>query len=363
MSSFGQLFSEIEAAVYRHWDRSAEDHLSEAATRALSAHPELLDFDSADCLQWAIRDHSALPVQSWDFDFGQPAITVVRNKDFRVDLLYWLENASSIHDHITCGAFAAVLGDRLHGVYRFEVAEDLGPWVQRGKLERTTLEIMGEGDVRPIRPDLIHDLFWLGKPSVTLVVRCAEHPSHIGKPRNYLSPGLAYVGKSHHHSSLVSRRAEALDLIRQADDEMYKDSLLSVLRGEDPSLAFFAFAGAALNSPGVLDASLDELQSDDAPFLDLLVRTRRHIVRRSYFAGVYSAGEVSRLPIGLLWAEASTEDAHRLIDAAFPDEHPTTILKAAADELEDLAPEAAEQLRALVPGQFRPNEKAVQYGT
>ena len=30
---------------------------------------------------------------------------------------------------------------------------------------------MREGDARPIRPDLVHDLFWLGKPSVTLVVR------------------------------------------------------------------------------------------------------------------------------------------------------------------------------------------------
>ena len=67
-----------------------------------------------------------LPEQSWTFDFGQPALTVVRNADFRIDLLYWIENTAATHDHITCGAFAAVHGDRLHGQYSFVGEQRLG---------------------------------------------------------------------------------------------------------------------------------------------------------------------------------------------------------------------------------------------
>jgi hypothetical protein len=90
---FAQRFAEVEASVYRCWDRDDEDHLAGAATRALEECRELLAIDPAECLQWALDSGVALPEQSWSFDFGQPAITVVRNADFRIDLLYWVENA------------------------------------------------------------------------------------------------------------------------------------------------------------------------------------------------------------------------------------------------------------------------------
>jgi hypothetical protein len=345
--AFAQGFAEIEASVYRRWDRDDPAHLAAAATDALEDCRELLAFDPAECLQWALDPGVVLPEQAWLFDFGQPAITVVRNADFRIDLLYWVENSTAVHDHITCGAFAAVLGDRLHGRYRFAGEERLGPWVETGRLSRLDLEVMRQGDARPLRPELIHDVFWLGKPSVTLVVRCAEHPGPTKRnPRSFWAPGLALVPKAHHETSLVSRRAEGLALMRMANPALYEDALRAVLDGSDPSLAYYAFTAAAVSSPEVLDTALDSLTQPNA-VIPHLVEARAALVRRSHLGGLYTDDVESRLLVGLLWAEADLQGAGDMIAAVFPDESVGTVADAAVSALEDVDPDTAREVRAM----------------
>ena len=344
---FAQRFAEVEASVYRHWDRDDEDHLAGAATQALEDCRELLAFDPAECLQWALDAGVVLPEQSWSFDFGQPAITVVRNADFRIDLLYWVENATAAHDHITCGAFTAVLGDRLHERYSFESEQRLGPWIETGQLSKLELEVMRQGDARPLRPELIHDVFWLSKPSVTLVVRCAEHPGAASrKPRSFWAPGLALVPKAHHDTSLVSRRAEGLALMGMANKAMYEDALRRILEGSDPSLAYYAFTAAAVSSPEALDGALDNLTSPNS-VIPHLVQARTQIVRRSHLGGLYTDDDESRLLVGLLWAEAEVQACSDVIAAVYPNESVGTVVDAAVSALEAIDPDTARQTRAL----------------
>ena len=344
---FAQGFAEMEASVYRCWDRDDDAHLADASTRALEDCRELLAFDPAECLQWALDPGVVLPEQAWQFDFGQPAITVVRNADFRIDLLYWVENSTAVHDHITCGAFAAVLGDRLHGRYTFAGEDRLGPWVETGRLSRVHLEVMRQGDARPLRPELIHDVFWLSKPSVTLVVRCAEHPGPTKRnPRSFWAPGLALVPKAHHETSLVSRRAEGLALMRMANQAMYEDALREILEGSDPSLAYYAFTAAAVSSPEVLDKALDSL-TQPSPVIPHLVAARAQLVRRSHLGGLYTDDVESRLLVGLLWAEADLQGCSDAIAAAFPNESVEAVVDAGASALEDIDPDTARQVRAM----------------
>jgi len=344
---FAQHFAEIESSIYRCWDRDDEAHLADAATGALDHCRELLAFDPAECLQWALDGGVVLPEQSWLFDFGQPALTVVRNADFRIDLLYWIENASPTHDHITCGAFAAVHGDRLHGQYSFAGEQRLGPWIETGQLSKLELEVMRQGDVRPLRPDLIHDVFWLSKPSVTLVVRCAEHPGATSrKPRSFWAPGLALVPKAHHDTSLVSRRAEGLALMRMANQTMYQDAFSRILEGPDPSLAYYAFTAAAVSSPRALDEALNSLTRPNS-VIPHLVDARTQIVRRSHLGGLYTGDDESRLLVGLLWAEADVQACHDAIAAVFPNESVAAVVDAAVSALEDIDPDTAHQARTL----------------
>ena len=344
---FAERFAEVEASVYRYWDRDDEDHLAGAATRALEECRELLEFDPAECLQWALDAGVALPEQSWSFDFGQPAITVVRNADFRIDVLYWVENATAAHDHITCGAFSALLGDRLHGQYDFVGEQRLGPWVETGQLSKVEFEVMLQGDARPLRPELIHDVFWLSKPSVTLVVRCANHPGAASlKPHSFWAPGLALVPKSHHDTSLVSRRAEGLSLMRIANQTLYEDALCRTLDGSDPSLAYYAFTEAAVSAPEVLDGALNSLTRPNA-VVPLLVEARPQIVRRSHLGGLYTGDDESRLLVGLLWAEADVQACSDAIATVFPNENVGTVVDAAVSALEEVDPDTAHQTRAL----------------
>ena len=347
---FARHFAEIEASIYRCWDRNDDAHLADAATLALEQRRELLGFDPADCLQWALDPGTVLPEQSWTFDFGQPALTVVRNADFRIDLLYWIENTAATHDHITCGAFAAVHGDRLHGRYSFVGEERLGPWIEIGELNKVELEVMLEGDARPLRPDLIHDVFWLSKPSVTLVVRCAEHPGEPGepgrKPRSFWAPGLALVPKAHHDTSIVTRRAEGLALMGMADQSRYEEALSRILEGPDPGLAYYAFLAAAVSAPTILDKALDGLTRPNA-VLPHLVGARPQIVRRSHLGGLYTDDDESRLLVGLLWAEADAQACCDAIATVFPDESAATVVDVAVRTLEEVDPDTARQARTL----------------
>ena len=119
---------------------------------------------------------------------------------------------------------------------------------------------MLEGNARPLRPELIHDVFWLRKPSATLVVRCTEHPGAAGrKPRSFWAPGLALVPKAHHDTSIVTRRAEGLALMGMANQSLYEEALCRTLEGPDPSLAYYAFTAAAVSAPTVLDKALNGL--------------------------------------------------------------------------------------------------------
>lgn len=329
------------------WDRDDPDHLAGAAVNALSEQYEFSHFDAGKCLKWALDDATSLPRQPWDFNFGQPAITVVANADFRVDLLYWIENASAIHDHVTCGAFAVVHGERLHGTYQFVRQDEFGHGVEGGRLDRTLLENLSNGAVRPIRPTTIHDLFWLGKPSLTIVVRCAAHPGPVLSPRSYVGPGLSFVPRAHQGSSLVSRRIEGLQLLRQASLSMYAQSLRIALEGQDALMAVCAFTSAAVASPDVLDAVLDELKVS-SPLMSSLEAARAGIVRRSYYGGMYVAEDEARLTVGLLWADADPAVSGAIIAGAFPTQDIYSVVAAGADAIERLAPDAAIPARALL---------------
>jgi hypothetical protein len=347
MSNFELLFHDIEKRVYRNWNLKDPGHLGRASVTALSENTYLQDFDAGACLSWAVGPGASdLPTQTWHFDFGQPAVTVIRNDDFRIDLLYWLENATAIHDHITCGAFAAVLGDRLHGIYDFNDQQDLDEHVQTGILRRTDFGLMREGDAHEIQPDFIHDLYWLGRPTVTLVVRCTNHEPQPPKPHEYITPGLAIIAKANQNTSLVSRLVEGLALLRQANLTLYAESLQSILESADASLAYYGFLDAAVAAPEALDSVLERVSAPGTA-LAHLIAARPELVRRSFFGGLYTGDPDAQLAAGLLWADAELKDAADIIRRLNPDDDPAAVLHRAADTYDSLSAQAASEVRAL----------------
>lgn len=305
MTDLTQVFANIAHTITKLWDRSNPHHLVDAAVAGLRA-TDLSMIDPSSCLEWAVTS-GALPEQSWEFDFGQPSITVARTPDFRIDLLYWLDNTALAHDHVTCGAFAALRSDRVHSTYTFAESKVFDASLAGGTLTRTHLEIMRAGEVRPIMPETIHDIYWIQKPSVTLMVRCESHPGPCPIAREYWLPGLAHVGVSRQKTSLLRRQSEAISLLRKANPQAYRRVLGKVLRDGTPVLAYRAYLDAALTKPEVLDEVLSQMPHDDA-LIALLNDCRPEFVRRSVLGGVLVRDQAVQMLTALRWAGASTAD-------------------------------------------------------
>jgi hypothetical protein len=164
------VFARLGAAVERSWLRAGHRL---ARLPALAA-AELGAFDARGLDPIALAERYArtarppqLPVP-----FGDAQVTVWRGQHVLVQLIYWLDHTTPIHQHGFAGAFRVLTGASLHTTYEFE-PETTGTAFRVGVLARRSQDILEPGDVREIGPGgaLIHNLNHLVFPSVTLTIR------------------------------------------------------------------------------------------------------------------------------------------------------------------------------------------------
>ncbi|MDQ3368474.1 MAG: hypothetical protein M3680_23860 [Myxococcota bacterium] len=146
--------------------------------------------------------------------FGQPPLAVWGSGSLYIEVLYWLQATTAIHQHSFSGAFAVLDGSSLHTQYRFRPTQKVSDHLHIGRLTWTGSELLTRGSVHQIGsgPRFIHSLFHLDHPSVSVVVRNyqdAEAPPQLG----YFPPGIGV------EDSLVEPRlARALELYRMLVD-------------------------------------------------------------------------------------------------------------------------------------------------
>lgn len=299
IAEFSGLADDIQAA-FNHAGRD-HDLLGAISNEHLGRFMRETQFDAKAFLAWSISADN-LPFQGWNFDFGEPAITVARNDILRIDILFWMQKAAPVHDHVTCGSFGAFMGDRLHTRYSFQSDSPDDADISVGTLDVHDFHYMREGEASEIQPDLIHDIYWLDTPSVTLVVRCNEHPGVTRRPADYLWPGIRIVDPLRLPDSLVKRRSEALELLARADTGVYVESLTRIFNAGTDSQKVNAFTSAAIEYPDALDAALERVDTN-SPLMSRLLKGRDVLVRRSVFGGTYAGDDAeAQLLAGLLWA-------------------------------------------------------------
>lgn len=114
-------------------------------------------------------------------EFGDAAVTVARNADFRIDVYVWNGgHDTSIHDHHFTGAFRPIFGVSRQHRFVFETESDRGLGLTEGVLRHcATRSVSGEGAVEiPTGDRLIHLVEHLGEPTVTVCVRTDSAPGH-----------------------------------------------------------------------------------------------------------------------------------------------------------------------------------------
>jgi len=167
-----RAIQELGDSVARAWLAAdyADEAFPEIASHALR-ESELLRGSESQLSEWFLTD-TCLPDQQFR-EFGQPALTLYRGHKFYIELLYWLDSTTAIHQHSFAGAFGVFKGSSLHTQYDFHCDRVLSSELIVGDLIFRSSNLLTQGDVREIHPgkEFIHSLFHLERPSITLVVR------------------------------------------------------------------------------------------------------------------------------------------------------------------------------------------------
>jgi hypothetical protein len=195
VSALALIGEEIErrwaSRAHRHsfFPNLAADCLHEAAYHRT--------FDEEEIIAWVNRAKT-LPQQLDPRGvFGQPPLTVWRTDRFVIDLYFWVDTETSIHDHSFSGAFTNLTGHSLNCSYRFERAAQHGEGLSTGSLSLDDADFVRPGDVRPIvaGSKFIHRVWHLDCPTVTLVARTTQRPLNL-RQYTYYPEGLAVQYRS-----------------------------------------------------------------------------------------------------------------------------------------------------------------------
>lgn len=187
-------FQELGAGIEDLWrERNYDEEIfPELAERALREADLPSRVPAWEVIEWTLGE-TTLPVQrDLAAKFGDPPITLYNAPRFHVDVYFWLEGTTTVHQHAFCGAFQVLHGSSIHSWYDFEDAERINVFTEAGRMRLRSCDLLGVGDIQKILAgrSYIHSLFHLDQPSATIVVRTHSSPMHLPQ-YNYHKPGLA----------------------------------------------------------------------------------------------------------------------------------------------------------------------------
>lgn len=189
-----ELFQTLGAEIEALWrDKNYDETLfPEIAAQSLKEANLPGKISAWDVIDWTLQE-TTLPAQQDVYSkFGDPPITLYNSPRFHIDVYFWLEGTTAIHQHAFCGAFQVLHGSSLHSWYEFERSESVNTLTEIGDINLKLCELLSVGDVQPIwaGKKYIHGLFHLEQPSATIVVRTHKSPMFLPQ-YSYHKPFLA----------------------------------------------------------------------------------------------------------------------------------------------------------------------------
>jgi hypothetical protein len=189
-----QQFQELGALIEDRWKKEnySEQLFPEIAAQALAEWDVPAKVDPWDIIRW-VHTAPTLPEQK-DVPgrFGDPPITLFSGPRFYIDVYYWLDGTTSIHQHGFTGAFQVLLGSSIHSHYSFREDRILSEHFSVGEMQLQSVELLRVNDIKLIRPgrQYIHSLFHLDRPSATITIR-TEHTPSAAVQYDYRKPYFA----------------------------------------------------------------------------------------------------------------------------------------------------------------------------
>ena len=213
-----ELFHKLGAEVEETWraQNYNEEVFPAIAAEALRRADLPSKISAWDVIEWTLGE-SELPRQKDPAArFGNPPITLFVSPRFYIDVYFWLDGTTAIHQHGFAGAFQVLLGSSIHSWYEFDRTEAVNSFVEIGEMSLKVCELLKVGDVQEIRPGrrYIHSLFHLDQPSVTIVIRTDKSPLYLPQFA-YYKPALAMDPFYDHETT--TRKIQAANVLFQVN--------------------------------------------------------------------------------------------------------------------------------------------------
>lgn len=224
-----KLFNNLGAEVEKLWrDRNYDETLFPPLAAQALKEANLPEKVSAwEVITWTLGE-TLLPEQrDLRGNFGDPPITVYNGTRFHIDVYFWLQGTTAIHQHAFCGAFQVLQGSSIHSWYEFERRETVNTFTEIGDIKLKLCELLQVGDVQEIRAgrQYIHGLFHLDMPSATIVIRTHKSPMFLPQ-FSYYKPFLA-IDPFFEEPNIIKKLQSITALIRTEHPET--DKLIATL--------------------------------------------------------------------------------------------------------------------------------------
>lgn len=209
-----QFFADLGVLVEERWKENNydEDSFPEVASQALVEKDPSKHVDPWDIIRWCHRTPDLPTQQDVGGRFGDPPLTLFAGPRFHVDVYFWVDATTSIHQHGFSGAFQVLLGSSIHSQYRFENERKISARFSVGEVALDHVECLRPGDTRKILAGRkhIHSLFHLDRPSATITVRTYTNPA--AQPQyDYWKPYFA-VDRFFRETTMV-KKLETVNLL------------------------------------------------------------------------------------------------------------------------------------------------------
>jgi hypothetical protein len=297
------------------------------ARTALEENPPATRVDLTALTRAFLRDDEQ-PFQTAS-GFGQPELVVFDDPRFYIQLLFWLDGTTQIHQHEFSGAFHVLAGSSLHAEFAFTNVRPVTAHFRLGDLQLTGTELLETGRTVPITSGgaSIHSLFHLETPSVTVVVRTHSDPG-TGPQFTYLPPHVAV--DPFFSDALTTRRLQLLDVLDRTGAEDYAEVVRGMVADLDYERGFFTLQNclSALRERGEWEEIWNVFAEKHGELSAFAAPTLEEIVWRDLLVNLRSSIEDAdhRFFLALLLNVSQAADVLRLVAERFPGDPVTTVL-------------------------------------
>jgi len=236
-------FQKLGGLVETRWkaENYNEELFPEIAAQALSEANLPAQVDPWEIIRWVHTTVSLPEQRDVEGRFGNPPITVFSGARFHIDVYYWLDGTTSIHQHSFTGAFQVLIGSSIHSRYSFREDKIINEHFSAGELSLEEVELLKLKEVRLIRAgrNFIHSLFHLDRPSATITIR-TEHTPSAALQYDYRKPHFAL--DPFFRNPVLIKKLQTVGLLLGMKHKNADSMIADLVRSSDFHTAYFVLA-------------------------------------------------------------------------------------------------------------------------